>query len=84
MPNAHFDRELLEAALMGFRQQQSIIEAKIAEIRHQLSYKTDGSAVAFARDAPKPGRRPLSAAARKRIAAAQRKRWAAFRQAAKK
>ena len=32
MPKAHLEKELLEAALVGFRQHQSIIEAKITEI----------------------------------------------------
>jgi hypothetical protein len=36
MPREKLDRSTLEAALIGYRQQQELIEAKIAEIREHL------------------------------------------------
>lgn len=80
------DPELLAAALVGYEQQRSEIEAKIAELRRQLGrlrasgtpgavVSTDGGAPALRK------RRAMSAAGRKRIAEAQRKRWEAARKA---
>lgn len=69
--------EVIDAAIQGFEYQKAQIDRKIAELRALQS----GESVppAKAADAPKSGRRTLSAAARARIADAQRKRWAASR-----
>ena len=69
------DRATLEMALVGYEMEKERIAGKIREIRERLGSKStpDGAA---AKSEPAPGKRVLSAAARKRIAAAQRKRWA--------
>jgi hypothetical protein len=62
------DRGLLEAALLGYKQQLTETDAKMAEIRLLLE------------GAPMPApakKRKISAAGRRRMAEAQRKRWAA-------
>src|ERR1700680_4186372 len=67
--------EILTAALAGFEERKTRIDAKISELRQMLSGpSTDG-----ATPEPSKPRRKISAAARRRIAAAQRKRWAASR-----
>ena len=70
------DANVLRMALIGYAQEQTKIEAQIAEIRAQLGNRsltvTDGVA---------PMKRKMSAAARKRISEATRKRWQAFRAA---
>src|SRR5260370_18975701 len=71
------DRAILEAALAGYERQREQIEAMVAEIRRQLSGRTKPTATPGA-----PGKRTVSAAARKRMAAAQRRRWATVRKAA--
>ena len=76
------DADFLQAALLGYEQQRTVIESRIAELRRQLGRRSlaDGSAELPDTEAAQPGkRRALSAAARERIADAQRKRWAAFR-----
>jgi hypothetical protein len=70
----NMDPALLRAALIGYENQLAQIDKAMADIRRQL--RLTGSAGT----APaQPGRRAMSAAARKRIAAAQKKRWAAYR-----
>ena len=74
------DRDILEAAILGYQAQTSHIEGKIAGIKQQLAGST-------APDAPvkgggglpgpfKKARKKLSAKARKAIGLAQKKRWA--------
>jgi hypothetical protein len=60
-------------ALIGYQAELSRIEAKMAEIRSELSGRVNP--VVAKKAAPK---RTLSVAARARMAAAQKKRWAAF------
>jgi hypothetical protein len=72
------DHDLLAAALVGYEQQRSEIEGKIAELRRRLGGRW-ASVPAGSSDVTQPARkRRMSAAGRRRIAAAQRKRWAAF------
>ena len=74
-------RSLLEAALIGYQYQRDRIEAKIAEVRHELGGEA-GSVTLSANPVPAvmvPKQRVISAAGRRRIAAAQRKRWAALK-----
>ena len=80
MPTHHFDRSLLEAAVIGFEQQKQQIDARIAELRAMLSGGPAESSATS--EPPKRKRRKMSAAGRKAIAEAQRKRWAASKKAA--
>jgi hypothetical protein len=77
------DTTLLSMALVGFEIEKQKIEQKIAELRARVGgrpipagSKSDSMATT---SESTPGRRTLSAAARKRIAAAQKKRWAEHR-----
>lgn len=73
------DRDLLEAALIGYESQKEELDEAIAEIRRELGGKPAATRTQTKGDASTPvKRRTMSAAARKRIAAAQRKRWAEF------
>src|ERR1022692_1694638 len=68
--------EIINAAIVGFEQQELRIDTQIAELRAMLP----GGATHPAAANPEPTkgkRRKMSAAARKRIGDAQRKRWAA-------
>jgi hypothetical protein len=67
------NRNILQAALIGYQAEISRIEQAIAEIRRELKPPSDGAPAA-----PKRAKRKMSAAGRKRMAAAQKKRWAAF------
>ena len=73
--------DLLAMALVGYEKEKSKIEATIAEIRAQLGIRGRGRprTVPPVDETAGPGRRTLSASARRRIAAAQRKRWAALK-----
>src|SRR5262245_13809979 len=74
------NREIMEAALVGYQSQLSRINEAIAGIRSRLGIRgprpivtsTDGRQ-------PTPTKSKMSAAARHRIALAQKKRWAAAR-----
>ncbi len=79
MAQETFDRDLYQAALLGYERSKLDIEKKIAELRGLLQ-NARGTAQQPTRSAA-PGRsRRLSPAARKRIADAQRQRWARFRE----
>jgi len=79
---AHLDSETLQAALLGYQHQLDQINAKMADLRSKLKGEPPaGSKLAEAAPAAHGGKRPLSAAARKRIAQAQRKRWAEYHKA---
>ena len=67
------ETELLEAALSGLQQTLDDVNQKIAGLRRRLGVTTDEQ------EPRKRGRRPMSAAARRRIALAQKRRWAEFR-----
>ena len=83
------DRDILEAALIGFQTKSAQIEAKIAQIKAQLGGSAQpaaravqsGMAVAAAPPVAASAtakKRTMSPLARKRIAAAQKKRWADY------
>ena len=72
-----FDRDLYQAALLGYEQSKSDIEKKIAELRNLLVGAR--GVTQPAKTTPPARQRRLSPAARKRIAEAQRQRWARFR-----
>ncbi|HUO28413.1 MAG TPA: hypothetical protein VMU80_04280 [Bryobacteraceae bacterium] len=74
------DRELLEAALIGFQRMREQLDQKIADLSGQLN----GRAVSHPASVSTPVgaaplRRTMSASARRRIALAQKKRWAAYK-----
>ncbi len=76
-PMAKLDTQLLQAALVGYQHEQSMIEQKIADIQRQLgsgARRSVGSAPATTTSR----KRTMGPAARKRIAAAQKKRWEAY------
>ena len=66
--------EIINAALLGFEQQKTHIDAKIAELRALLS---GGPAeTAATPEAPTRKRKKFSAASRRKMALAQKARWA--------
>jgi hypothetical protein len=68
--------EIINAAIVGFEQQQLRIDTQIAELRAMLS---GGPTEPAATSEPaKRKRRKISAAGRKAISEATKKRWAAF------
>ncbi|HZT32204.1 MAG TPA: hypothetical protein VFA33_20115 [Bryobacteraceae bacterium] len=74
------DREILEAALIGLRVRETEIDARIADLRKQVTGSPGGEAAAPAGE-PKRVRGPVRAAAKRRISLAQKRRWAAYRAA---
>ena len=76
MPKQKITHAIITAAIDGFEAQKKRIDAQIADLRQTL---TGNGTRALATPEPVPGRRKMSAAARKRIADAQRKRWAAMK-----
>jgi hypothetical protein len=74
MPTPKLTNEIISAAILGFEEQKRHLDTRIAELRAlQTGASTEAAAVP---EAPKRGRRKMSAAGRKAIAEAQRKRWA--------
>jgi len=74
MPVSKLNRNIIEAAIVGFEHQKTQIDNQIAELRAMLS---GGPAeTAATPEAPARKRRKMSAAARKRIGDAVRARWA--------
>ncbi len=69
------DQELLQAALIGYEHQLSMLDERITEIRRELN----GAGIDGTGESPRKG--GMSAAGRFRVAAAQRKRWAEHRKA---
>ena len=74
----HSDRELLEAALVGYQHQITKIDERMAEIRQQLGVGGGAAATGSA-----DGRRHVSDETRARMAAAQQQRWAEVKRAGK-
>ncbi len=64
------DQELLQAALIGYEHQLSMLDERIAEIRLELN----GAGIKGTGEGLRKG--GMSPAGRARVAAAQRKRWA--------
>ena len=64
------DHEILEAALGGLIMQRDRLNEQIARVQALLGGKAA---------TPISGKRPVSAAARKRMAEAQTRRWARYR-----
>jgi hypothetical protein len=66
------DRELLQAALIGYERQREVLGERIAEITRELSGKPGADEVA---SGTRP-KRVMSAETRRRMAEAQQRRWA--------
>jgi hypothetical protein len=73
------DREILEAALIGFECRRAALKERIAEVQSRIAGRVPAKTATDAVEAL-PQRRIRSAATRRRMAAAQRKRWAAARE----
>lgn len=76
------DSSFLEAALIGYQHQLTLITAKLADVRKRLGGRTPIGVAAATTNGRKPVKRQMSAEGRARIAAAQKRRWAAARKAA--
>jgi hypothetical protein len=77
---AKLDRDVMNAALIGYEQELERIKGKIVELQRQLGKNTLAAASAVR---PRGARKHhVSAEGRARIAAAQRKRWAAAKRQA--
>jgi hypothetical protein len=68
------ERQLLEAALVGYQKQMDQMDVAIADIRGRLGQPSDSP-----NRKGRPAKRKMSAAARKRISEATKKRWAEYR-----
>jgi hypothetical protein len=77
MPVSKLNRNIIEAAIVGFEHQKTQIDNQIAELRAMLS---GGSTPTAAMPEAAPGKRKkFSAAARRKMALAQKARWAAIK-----
>ena len=72
------DREILEAALIGFERRRAALQERIAEVQSRIGDHVPAKAATDAEAPPQRGTR--SDSARRRMAAAQRKGSAAVRQ----
>jgi len=70
------NRNVIEAAIVGFEHQKTEIDSQIAELRSML---TGSTPTAAAPEAPATKRKKFSAAARRKMALAQKARWAKIR-----
>jgi len=76
MPVSKLNRNIVEAAIVGFEHQKTLIDNQIGELRAMLI----GSAETAATPEPaKPQRRKRSLAVRRKMALAQKNRWAKIR-----
>jgi hypothetical protein len=73
MPTPKLTNEIISAAILGFEQQKTHIDAKIAKLRALLPGGPAESATTP--EAPTRKRKKFSAAARRKMALAQKARW---------
>ena len=74
------DRDLLEAALIGYEHMRMAVEQRITQLRVMLNGNgRQTGAVPASEPTVRRKRRRSSAATRKRMAEAQRKRWSKIR-----
>jgi hypothetical protein len=74
MPISKLNRHIVEAAIVGFEHQKTLIDNQIAELRAMLNgIPAETAATA---EPAKPQRRKRSLAVRRRMALAQKERWA--------
>jgi hypothetical protein len=76
MPTPKLTLEIINAAIEGFEAQKVRLDTQIADLRQMLE---GGSPEAAATKEAGPGKRKVSAAARRRMALGQKKRWAAIK-----
>jgi hypothetical protein len=76
MPTTRLTPEIISAAIEGFEAQKARINQHIADLRAMLS---GGPAKTAATPEASPGKRIISAAARRRMALGQKRRWAAIK-----
>src|SRR5216683_1220004 len=76
MPTQKLTPEIITAAIEGFEAQKVRLDTQIADLRQMLD---GGSPEAAATKETRPGKRKISAAARRRMALGQKKRWAAIK-----
>ena len=82
MPVSKLNRNVIEAAILGFQHQKTQIDVQIAELKSMLN---GGTAETAATPEAAPGKRKIfSAAARRKMAAAQKARWAKIKGEAEK
>ncbi len=75
------DKDILEAALIGYAQQLALIDAKIAELRSRLgAQEPSEDRTSEGSSKPRKRRKKFSAETRRKMAEAQQRRWAAARQ----
>jgi len=75
MPVSKLNRNVIEAAIVGFEHQKTQIDNQIAELRSMLT----GPAAPAAMPEATRKRKKFSAASRRKMAEAQKKRWAAIK-----
>jgi hypothetical protein len=75
MPTQKLSADIIEAAIEGFKAQQTRIEGQIAELRAMLRSAGGSTSVA----ASPSGRGKFSAATRQKMKEAQQRRWAKVR-----
>ena len=75
MPTAKLTQDIINAAILGFEEQQRRIDVQIGELRAMLSGAPVEAASAEVTPTDRP-KRKISAAGRKAMALAQKKRWA--------
>jgi hypothetical protein len=76
LPISKVNRNVIEAAIIGFEHQKTQIDNQIAELRSVL---TGPAGIATTSEAPTAKRKKVSAVARQRMALAQKARWAKIR-----
>lgn len=74
MPISKLSTAVIEAAIVGFQHQKTLLDNQIAELRAMLS--GGPSEAATKPEAANPKRRKRSLAVRRRMALAQKERWA--------
>src|ERR1039458_9842120 len=74
MPTQKLTPEIITAAVLGFEQQKTHIDAKITELKAMLPGGSSESAATT--EAPTRKRKKFSAASRRKMALAQKARWA--------
>jgi hypothetical protein len=76
------NRDILEAALMGYEHQRNVIAGKIADLRSRLGSPAKAMVAPEEKSESGPRKkRKVSKEARKKMAEAQKRRWAAVKKA---
>jgi hypothetical protein len=81
MPISNLNRNVIEAAIVGFEQQKMQIDDQIAELRQMLDGGPTETTTTPVATAPGPGRnrKKFSAATIRRMREAQQRRWSKIR-----